>query len=418
MKRITASLLVALTTVALVSLFVPSSFAARAMSDDEMDSTTAKGQSAIDKGSGNQEINDHSDYKVEIKDYAQSELQAGNAVNAAGENNIASAVNAATTSGTLNQENNIDQNKAGTIAHAVSFSASSMTEDTCSSTKSTTYSASESKAWQFAEAFPPTTITLNPTITTTGTGNGDATTVGSTTSSSTVNNTGSYTTDGDAYSLAAAVDADIDVDIKLGHHHKNSDTVMAQTSEQGDNRGSRGQRYEIQANVQHSQDSTLTDRRNTQVDATGDDAAISQSTANSDVQAYGVGIGKTLTEVSIDLPKAKSGSGTFDSSESATCDTTYDSSHTTVCSTEASYNDSIVADTIKVGDGDQTVNDCTRFRVELRDSAQQDAVVLNLLNVAGRNNVATAWNVASETPFLSGSAAGNTVQINNIVQVN
>jgi len=415
MKRITACLLVALTTVALVSLFVPSSFAAKAMSDDEMDSTTAKGQSAIDQGSGNQEINDHSSYKVDVGEYAQSELQAGNAINAAGENNIASAVNAATTGGTLDQVNNINQNKAGTIACADSASSSRTTVDTCSSTKSSSYSASCDKTWQYAEAFPPTTITLDPTITTTGTGNGNATATGNGNANATVSNTGSYDT-GHNYSLAAAVNAKIRADVNADIGVSIDPQVASQSTEDGSR--SHGQRYEIQANVQHSQDSSLYDKRNTQVDATGNDAAIAQATGNTDAQAYGVGIGKTLTEVDINLPKARSGSGTFSSTESSECDSSYDSSHTSICAEQESHSYSIVADTIKQGDGDQTVNDCTRFCVQLCGAAQQDAVVLNLLNVAGRNNVATAWNVASETPFLSGNAVGNTTQNNTIVQVN
>jgi len=111
MKSITVKMLAALTTVALVGLFAQSSFAAKAMSDSELDATTAKGQSAISVGSGDQIIVDHSEYELKVKDAAQQEITAGVIANVAGENNVAAAINTAD-GATISQNNTIKQDKS------------------------------------------------------------------------------------------------------------------------------------------------------------------------------------------------------------------------------------------------------------------------------------------------------------------
>jgi hypothetical protein len=78
------------------------------------------------------------------------------------------------------------------------------------------------------------------------------------------------------------------------------------------------------------------------------------------------------------------------------------------------------ADHIKLGHGDQTEEDNSTYTVELTDQAQQDAVVLSMVNAAGRNNVAVALNAANRdfATFDGASGAMTISQLNTIVQGN
>ena len=92
---------------------VPSSFAAKSMSDKDMDQTTAAGQPRIDIGNGQQTIEDSSLYTVTIGGTAQSGLSGDSIVNAAGENNVAVGVNVVNVDGggSVDQLNDIEQQR-------------------------------------------------------------------------------------------------------------------------------------------------------------------------------------------------------------------------------------------------------------------------------------------------------------------
>ena len=80
------------------------------------------------------------------------------------------------------------------------------------------------------------------------------------------------------------------------------------------------------------------------------------------------------------------------------------------------------ADHIKIGHGDQTETDNSTYSVDITDTAQQDAVVLSLVNAAGRNNVAVAINAANQnyTFGVGGATVGAATisQMNTFVQGN
>ena len=79
------------------------------------------------------------------------------------------------------------------------------------------------------------------------------------------------------------------------------------------------------------------------------------------------------------------------------------------------------ADHIKIGHGDQTEEDNSTYAVDITDSAQSDAVVLSMVNAAGRNNVAVAVNAANRDQSLSLGVDFGAImisQLNTIVQGN
>lgn len=92
---------------------VPSSFAAKAMDDKEMDRTTAAGQPRVDIGNGQQIINDNSLYTVNVSLDGQNAIVGDSVVNVAGENNVAVAVNVANVDGggEVDQLNDINQQR-------------------------------------------------------------------------------------------------------------------------------------------------------------------------------------------------------------------------------------------------------------------------------------------------------------------
>ena len=77
---------------------------------------------------------------------------------------------------------------------------------------------------------------------------------------------------------------------------------------------------------------------------------------------------------------------------------------------------------VKVGHGDQTVEDNSTYTVLLTDEAQADAVVLSMVNAAGLNNVAVAVNAANQnyTFGVGGTGVGAVTisQLNTIIQAN
>jgi hypothetical protein len=205
---------------------------------------------------------------------------------------------------------------------------------------------------------------------------------------------------------------------------------------------------------------------NTDVVAPGD-AAVANANSTGHEQAYAVsaaeGVSKAKSEASldIDLPTARSGSASshlnltgtllINKSESASAsaketlstkssDSSTESSSEMAKASEQSTKESssssstdnsklnvIIADHVKIGDGNQNITDETDYKVELQDNAQANATALNILNVSGRNNVAVAWNLASANggaiavnPLVgSGAGAGAAiVQVNVIKQTN
>jgi len=78
--------------------------------------------------------------------------------------------------------------------------------------------------------------------------------------------------------------------------------------------------------------------------------------------------------------------------------------------------------TVKVGHGDQTVEDDSTYSVEITDEAQSGAVALSTVNAAGLNNVAVAINAANQnyTFGVGGATVGASTisQLNTIIQSN
>ena len=103
----------ALTLCGSLLVAVPSSFAAKAMDDKDMDRTTAAGQPRVDVGNGQQTINDNSLYTVSLSLDGQSAITGDSVVNVAGENNVAVAVNVANVDGggEVDQLNDIEQQR-------------------------------------------------------------------------------------------------------------------------------------------------------------------------------------------------------------------------------------------------------------------------------------------------------------------
>jgi hypothetical protein len=79
------------------------------------------------------------------------------------------------------------------------------------------------------------------------------------------------------------------------------------------------------------------------------------------------------------------------------------------------------ADHVKLGHGDQVEEDNSTYTVEITDAAQADATVFNMVNAAGRNNVAVGLNAANrDYTFGAGldNGALTVSQLNSIVQGN
>lgn len=103
----------ALTICGSLLIAVPSSFAAKAMDDKDMDQTTAAGQPRVDIGNGQQVINDNSLYTISLDLNAQNAIVGDSIANVAGENNVAVGVNVANVdgAGTVDQLNDITQQR-------------------------------------------------------------------------------------------------------------------------------------------------------------------------------------------------------------------------------------------------------------------------------------------------------------------
>ena len=85
--------------------------------------------------------------------------------------------------------------------------------------------------------------------------------------------------------------------------------------------------------------------------------------------------------------------------------------------------DKIRGDHVKLGDGDQWIEDKTKFSVVLSGNSQQGAVAVSLLNVAGRNNVAVGQNIGaggfggdSQGLRINGGGSASLTQTNSIIQ--
>lgn len=95
----------------------PSSFAGKALSDEEMDKSTAAGQPRVQVGNGNQEIIDNSLYDVTLDANAQTDVAGDSIVNTAGENNIGVAQNVANVDGggEIDQINEVNQARSSRL---------------------------------------------------------------------------------------------------------------------------------------------------------------------------------------------------------------------------------------------------------------------------------------------------------------
>ena len=104
----------ALTVCGSLLVTVPSSFAAKSMNDQDMDQTSAGGQSRIDIGDGDQYIGDGSIYQVSVE--GQQNDVGGSIINLAGENNVAVGLNVANSdAGQVLQYNNVSQQRNGQV---------------------------------------------------------------------------------------------------------------------------------------------------------------------------------------------------------------------------------------------------------------------------------------------------------------
>ncbi len=96
---------------------VPSGLAAKAMSDKDMDQTTAAGQPRVDVGNGNQTITDNSLYSLSLSGSGQMDVSGDSIANVAGENNIGVGENVANVDGggEADQLNDIEQTRNATV---------------------------------------------------------------------------------------------------------------------------------------------------------------------------------------------------------------------------------------------------------------------------------------------------------------
>jgi hypothetical protein len=537
-------------TFVLSAALCTSSFAAKAMNDEEMDQATAKGQSAVSKGSGNQTIKDKSEASLKFNntvivdqtihnlgDYqkvsggvvyeegtgapqfdpncpdcvrptgpqtqalnnkqvtekdesvgnvnaVQANVVAGNLINAAGENNVAATVNAASSGGgsedTIKQINDIDQSKAAYVDQSqldtkefkLSESESiSKLEDklvqknttynkTETEAKDETFSLDKSKTETWNEEFPVATITININSDSTATGNGsalstsDSTTTSTSTADSTASNSKSKTyTDTDTTTKTITIDKNIEVNKNVGDYPPAPEVAGFSGGNEGGSSRSRGGDGGVDVSVDKDEDITVTKNTDIQVDAKGV-AAVADADANSHGQAYassaaeGQAKAESDADASLHLPTAEDGSY----SSTFALDKTYskDESETKAETDNSSYDESesftktesksikhsednsqlevIQADHVKLGDGDQNICLETEYEIEMEGNAQNATRALNIINVVGRNNIATAWNLASSAggsidvgPFISGgnaSTPGSIHQINTVKQVN
>jgi hypothetical protein len=489
MKRMHKWIVGGITFTVAMSLVTASTFAAKALTDEEMDQATAKGQSTVSKGNGNQTINDNAKANVSLIDQAQQNAVAGDLINVAGENNVAAVVNAASSGGgaidSIEQENNVVQNKAAVIDQSTldienlemdgkGTSSKSRTEDCTvtaggSSTRSKTANNSldvdatlditKSSTYTSTESFPEN-VTITGTINSdaTSTANGDATSTADAASTTTSTATASSTTETDV-NRTEDLTKDITVDVTKGDSLDSVGNVASVGGPGEQGRGERDGVGAVDATVEKKHLELDAEFTGTEIEANGD-AAIAQADAEGHEQAYAVSAAEgqakaeSDADLSIDLPTAKSRTSTRDSSvagtvkvvatrdencssssestfsssrsKTETCDSTSEFSMTS--SKDKSQLERVTADHVKIGDGEQVITDETEYEVSLSDDAQGAATALSIINVAGRNNVATAWNLASSAggaisvvPYISSgslSTPGSIHQLNVVNQVN
>jgi hypothetical protein len=453
-----------------VVLIAPSSFAATAMSDEELDATTAAGQSAVNKGIGDQTITDLSQANLQVTENAQEEITAGDLFNVVGENNVAGAVNLADTdSGTIDQLNEIDQSKAayvdqrdGTLSTtdtgATSDSAQAASRSSRAASNASTASSQYSTGDKLAsiaglvtiesstsEVFPEnvniditgdTESSATAAAVTTASSDAKASSETTSTATSDVTRNDSYSGSGDrsvqiANDGFAPYSAGSENGIRMpmfGGSKDDVETVDATVNK-------------LHVDLDTENDTTLTKADGSagiaKADAEGHEQAYAVSAAEGGADAVATG----AIDIDVDLPTAKSstfgasmdveaskeehmtaGSAsqsqtiTENTSDEAQSSRTVTASRTVTLDSDA-VTEVVEADHVKLGEGDQTITDLSEVSVLIAGQSQQDAVALNLVNVAGRNNVATAWNVGSSLSALDLSG-GNIKQVNTISQVN
>jgi hypothetical protein len=340
-------------TLSLSVALASSSFAAQALSDEEMDKATAKGQSAVLKNSdGDQTVIDNSIGTVTLHENAQSELTAGTAANVAGANNIATAVNAAkVVTGDVSQNNDIWQSKAASVQQDnTQFNTESTTlvqshteSDSSLETRSLHQAESSSlqtheaasrhneqaegestqiivnisatRSLSFSEAFPANvSVALTGTIGSTAA----ATATGSTTATANSTATGTSNTTTTQTATKTSETASLADNAANAHAFSGLDGHDGQVNE-----------HQISANIVKNHDEAQAEAQTYQTVATGE-AAIAKSVAQSHQQDYAVAASKSETVVDIRLPVARSFSaessfGVTDSSRTRTTSSSFSS---------------------------------------------------------------------------------------------
>jgi hypothetical protein len=318
-----------------------------------------------------------------------------------------------------------------------------------------TLDITKSSSYTSTEAFPEN-VSITGTINSdaTSTANGDSTSNADASSTTTSTATASSTTETDV-NRTEDITKDITVDVTKGDLNSVGDASVGGPGEQG--RGSDVGAVDATVEKKHLDlDAEFT---GTEIDANGD-AAIAQADAEGHEQAYAVSAAegqataKSDASIDIDLPTTKSRTSTRDSTAAGTvnvvatrdesCNSSEESSFiasgsktkteksssefSVVSSRDQSQLERVTADHVKIGDGEQLINDETEYDVSLTDDSQGNATALSIINVAGRNNVATAWNLASSAggsisvvPYITSgslSTPGSIHQLNVVNQVN
>jgi hypothetical protein len=298
----------------------------------------------------------------------------------------------------------------------------------------------KSKTW--TESFPPATITIdinsdaaaNATGDSESNANATSETISTATATSTVNANNTRTSAGEDGMLNVATGGGA---TGTGDGHVNGEPIFwTETSEDGGGDGGWSDRDStVDATVYKKHKDLDVDVDTTQTLAEGD-AAVARADAEGHEQAYAVSAAEGKAEADADadvdlhLPTASSGTLNSDKTETKTESRFKEESK---CKTETKFEDKsqleiVIADHVKIGNGSQNITDETEYDVKLRDDAQGAATALNIINVAGRNNMAVAWNLASSTggaigvsPFVGGGAIStpdSISQLNVVKQVN
>jgi hypothetical protein len=433
-------------TLGLTVAFATASFAAQALSDDEMDKATAKGQSAVLKNSStfdgetvvgaDQTVLDLSVATVTLHENAQSELTAGTAANVAGANNIATAVNAAKmVTGNVDQNNDITQDKAATVIqdntqfnvtdttsdqfhtdsqdsslHGLRTSASEEShqsheagsrhsEGQSNSETTIVVNISASRSLHYSEAFPANvSVALTGTIGSTAA----ATATGTTTANSTATTQATTATQTTQTASKTSETASLADNAANAHAFSGLDGHDGQVNE-----------HQISANIVKNHDEAQAEAQTYQTVATGE-AAIAKSVAQSHQQDYAVAASKSETVVDIRLPVARSFSaessfGVTDSSLTRTTSSSFssDEARERNSASTAAANSREEIDATSTSSSETTVS----------TTSHTDATLVNTENIVADHVVIGSGNqtitdITTYTVLLDGNAQQDAVALN------